>query len=227
MEASSRPSARQAFTLVELLVVISIIVLLAALLLPVLSHARKKAQAAYCISNLKQVGLAVFMYVDGEGDFFPCVHGDDYENPQPPEAEWWEMLAPYGMRRSYMLCPSDPHKNDEDIESYVMNGMFAFNKLYSTVRDPADKIIVSERADEGSVLNHQGYPAWKALSVWEDLIEHERHGDKSNYLYADWHAETGRFQDTIGEDGGNGHCNNTNRHYLPEFGPPEPTIIIP
>ena len=59
---------RRGFTLIELLVVIAIIAILAAILFPVFAHARDKALAATCLSNLKELGLAAMMYVQDYDD---------------------------------------------------------------------------------------------------------------------------------------------------------------
>ena len=66
-----RRDNRDGFTLIELLVVIAIIAILAALLLPSLAAAKKRAQAMNCISNLKQLGLAQHLYVADNEDVFP------------------------------------------------------------------------------------------------------------------------------------------------------------
>jgi prepilin-type N-terminal cleavage/methylation domain-containing protein len=63
----------EAFTLIELLVVIAIIGILAALLLPVLSAAKKRGAQAACVNNQKQLGLGMKMYVDDNNSTFPGI----------------------------------------------------------------------------------------------------------------------------------------------------------
>ena len=74
MNLPARDETGRAFTLVELLVVMAIIALLAALLLPVLGRAKESARATVCLSNLHQIGIALQIYVQENNNKLPVMH---------------------------------------------------------------------------------------------------------------------------------------------------------
>ena len=89
------------FTLIELLVVIAIIAILAAMLLPALARAKSKARQLNCVSNLKQLGLAGYMYVNDTGGFI------SYSDMTLPGSLWMgTLINMYAKVDAVRLCPS-------------------------------------------------------------------------------------------------------------------------
>lgn len=109
---------RLAFTLLELLVVISVIALLIALLLPALAHARQAARQAGCLSNLSQIMVATALYLDEHNDLMPIVvprghalldnytHGGRYTTR--PGSEWDHLYLPYERPLNRYVHPDRP-----------------------------------------------------------------------------------------------------------------------
>jgi prepilin-type N-terminal cleavage/methylation domain-containing protein len=106
---------RKGFTLIELLVVIAIIAILAAILFPVFAQAREKARQTGCLSNVKQIGHGIQMYVQDFDEHIPrnafadpprVQEGDHFTNCSSPR--WMDVIQPYVKNTDVHNCPSDP-----------------------------------------------------------------------------------------------------------------------
>jgi prepilin-type N-terminal cleavage/methylation domain-containing protein/prepilin-type processing-associated H-X9-DG protein len=97
------------FTLIELLVVIAIIAILAAILFPVFTQARAKARQISCLSNVKNLSLAVLMYVDDYDGKFPLVTYSyaDIVSGWGTAVEWPNNVAKYIGAPEILHCPAD------------------------------------------------------------------------------------------------------------------------
>jgi prepilin-type N-terminal cleavage/methylation domain-containing protein/prepilin-type processing-associated H-X9-DG protein len=109
----SSPSRNAAFTLIELLVVIAIIAILAAILFPVFAQAREKARQTSCLSNMKQMGLGVMMYIQDYDETYPTAYFHRAFNPPAGGVaggyeHWSGLINPYVKNFQMYICPSDP-----------------------------------------------------------------------------------------------------------------------
>ena len=156
----------QGFTLIELLVVIAIISILAAILFPVFAQAREKARAIACLSNEKQIGTSVLMYIQDNDETMFFRSGQSGATslsrfgttPATVNGNrWWNMLMPYIKSNNVFTCPSDGGPTP----SFDINGVKSINRSYiacnsaealtlAQVSDPVETIVISEKWDKNS-----------------------------------------------------------------------------
>lgn len=150
---------RKGFTLIELLVVIAIIAILAAILFPVFAKAREKARQSSCLSNVKQISLAILQYAQDYDETLPMLY--DYGTPRNGLIQ---STQPY--TKSYQVhdCPSADIKSDKT--SYLGSMSYGYNPYLmnngvaaklGTISRPAEIVMMGDTLEDcnapGRILN--------------------------------------------------------------------------
>jgi prepilin-type N-terminal cleavage/methylation domain-containing protein len=176
----------RAFTLIELLVVIAIIAMLAALLLPAFSRAKESGKGAACISNLRQIGIALQVYVQENNNRLPLMRDRSWTTtndlPSPDQ-----VISNQLGNIHVLLCPSDKWPNGQqkpvpqlDARYFEQTGCsYSWNSLLN-----------GEDADHLNALGMKFDPHQIPLMFDKEAFHAARGAKKGvNYLYADSHIK--------------------------------------
>ena len=206
---------KQAFTLIELLVSVAIIALLIGLLLPSLGKARTRAKEAVCLSNLRGLMQAVFLYANDHRERLPGV-GLSHGGETNEHGTWVRTLQKHYGDSLIARCPQDdsPHwtlpmpetgllRQTSYATNYYMAAPVAGRGPYLMVsmsKRPQSTIFLTELAETGAFAasDHVHADDW-----WSDprrlaaeQVAYERHGSRSNYGLMDGHAASLPFEST-------------------------------
>ena len=200
-------SKKRACTLIELLLVVAIIALLAAILFPVFTRARENARRASCQSNFRQLGLALIQYTQDNDEGFPLqAQGNTtstsdmayFADPvAQPQMNWGRSLGLYTNNYQVFVCPSPtPHPTEPPVGdsecSYYFNGVLV-GRMLPRIFSPSTLIVLEEAttASYASFLRpiDNTPDGVENYTAWLNANYANIHFGGSNYLYVDGHVK--------------------------------------
>lgn len=158
---------RRGFTLIELLVVIAIIAILAAILFPVFAKAREKARQSSCLSNCKQISLAVLQYAQDYDEMLPMLY-----DLGSPRSGLIQTTQPYTKSFQVHDCPSSDAKSIAT--SYLGSMSYGYNvRMFNAgapcaklgdVKRPADIVMMGDVMGDPNAPGRFLYPSFGAMN---------------------------------------------------------------
>jgi prepilin-type N-terminal cleavage/methylation domain-containing protein/prepilin-type processing-associated H-X9-DG protein len=173
-DSPERPVRKRGFTLIELLVVIAIITVLAAMLLPVFAQAREKARQIVCMSNQKQLGMAIQMYTEDYSERLPLAA---YLTGDYSFVTWHNLTDPYAHSKQIWYCPSSLVGRTD--ASGAETTHFGYNARYLT-----DILLDFQNAD-----GHRGVPLAAVSSPSETVLLTDAKASREG----SWCGDDGKF----------------------------------
>ena len=206
------------FTLIELLVVIAIIAILAAILFPVFAQAREKARAISCLSNGKQLGLSMMMYIQDFDETFPGYVQDTFIGMGNDTPIWAGMVQPYVKNQQIFICPSGSNTKFGGIWGERGWLSIGLNNHYggwisggtpmrvkqAAMEKPAQNVIFADSSPGDRLQGYRGYlsDAWNprvgacgapiVVNGKADTLS-DRHQKGANVTLADGHSKSFRI----------------------------------
>jgi prepilin-type N-terminal cleavage/methylation domain-containing protein/prepilin-type processing-associated H-X9-DG protein len=172
--------ATSGFSLIELLCVVTIIAVLASLVLPAVQQARKRAQSVACAANLRQIGVAVNLYITDHDNTYPCIETDpSLGKLYPEDVQAQPMLAtlqPYGVTESTLKCPSDVA--DPNANYFAKKGT---SYEWRPVLDGESKV-------NPQIFGRRGARRVSPARIRQVIDYSPVHNDRQNALYGDGHV---------------------------------------